>query len=147
VLTCHFLKLAADEIGVEIKQLLPETEILLNNLDWPGNVRQLENFCRWIKVMASGRDIHITDLPPELAPTTDQPRGRNSWEHQLRQWAEAALEQGNTRLLDSAIPNLERVMIETALKHTGGRKQEAAALLGWGRNTLTRKIKELKLET
>ncbi len=144
-LIAHFLKYAAEEINVEVKRLLPETETLLNSLDWPGNVRQLENFCRWITVMASGRDIHVTDLPPELIPSEGERKVSNSWENHLRHWAERALAKGDVELLDIAVPNFERIMIETALKHTGGRKQEAAALLGWGRNTLTRKIKELKM--
>ncbi len=142
----HFLKVAAQEIKVDIKQLLPETEALLNSLDWPGNVRQLENFCRWITVMASGRDIHISDLPPELIPGENRAKETTSWESQLRNWAERTIARGEREILNIAIPNFERVMIETALRHTNGRRQEAAALLGWGRNTLTRKIKELKLE-
>ncbi len=141
----HFLGLAAKEINVEMKHLLPETEKLLNSLTWPGNVRQLENFCRWITVMASGRDIHVSDLPPEIIPHAEEGDSGSNWEALLRQWAEKALTNGEQKLLDSAVPSFERIMIESALKHTGGRKQEAAALLGWGRNTLTRKIKELNL--
>ncbi len=139
----HFLSRAAQELSVEPKLLKPETEEYLRNLPWPGNVRQLENTCRWITVMASGREVHIDDLPPELlqAPQESQPAG--NWEQGLRQWADQALASGRSNLLDSAVPAFERIMIETALKHTAGRRRDAAVLLGWGRNTLTRKIKEL----
>src|SRR5690606_35099435 len=139
----HFLGRAAQELAVEPKLLKPDTEDYLKSLPWPGNVRQLENTCRWITVMASGREVHIDDLPPELlqAPQDGQPAG--SWEQGLRQWADQALARGQTNLLDVAVPTFERIMIETALKHTAGRRRDAALLLGWGRNTLTRKIKEL----
>jgi two-component system nitrogen regulation response regulator GlnG len=119
------------------------TEDDLKNLPWPGNVRQLANAGRGITVMASGREVHVADLPPDLL-SQPQDRGTPSnWEHGLRQWADQALTRGQASLLDSAVPVFERIMIETALKHTAGRRRDAAVLLGWGRNTLTRKIKEL----
>ena len=142
----HFLKSAARELDVEPKQLLPDTAEFLNKLDWPGNVRQLENFCRWITVMASGQQIHVDDLPPELKDSQSAEGNNADWESLLRAWAENTLQRGDKNLLDDAIPRFERIMIETALKTTGGRRQDAAKLLGWGRNTLTRKIKELGLE-
>lgn len=142
----YFLKSAAQELDVEPKQLLPETAAFLGKLDWPGNVRQLENFCRWVTVMASGQQIHIDDLPPELKETATVENKAADWEGQLRTWAESNLHQGNHGLLDDALPRFERVLIECALKITGGRRQDAAKLLGWGRNTLTRKIKELGLD-
>ncbi len=142
----HFLKRAANELKVEPKSLLPETCDYLQKLNWPGNVRQLENFCRWITVMASGRDIHIDDLPLELKnPEEDTADVTSGWEDLLRKWTEQTLELGGNEVLDEAVPRFEKIMIEVALKHTGGRRQEAAKLLGWGRNTLTRKIKELGL--
>jgi two-component system nitrogen regulation response regulator GlnG len=137
----HFFQQAAEELHAETKVLLPETEQYLCALDWPGNVRQLENLCRWLTVMASGREIHMEDLPPELkdqAATTN-----NDWEAALRIWAQRELLRGHQKLLDDATPAFEKIMIECALQHTGGRRMEAAELLGWGRNTLTRKIKEL----
>ena len=141
----HFLARAAQELAVEPKLLKPQTEEYLQNLPWPGNVRQLENTCRWITVMASGREVHVDDLPPELLQhSQDAPVG-GSWEQCLRQWAEQALARGQSDLLGSALPAFERVMIESALKHTAGRRRDAAQLLGWGRNTLTRKIKELDM--
>ncbi|MBU0809473.1 MAG: nitrogen regulation protein NR(I) [Gammaproteobacteria bacterium] len=139
----HFLSRAALELAVEPKLLKSETENYLAQLPWPGNVRQLENTCRWITVMASGREVHVGDLPPELLSQPQENAPASSWEQGLRQWAEQALGRGQSNLLDTAVPAFERIMIETALKHTAGRRRDAAVLLGWGRNTLTRKIKEL----
>ncbi|MDP3814578.1 nitrogen regulation protein NR(I) [Pseudomonas sp.] len=139
----HFLSRAALELAVEPKLLKNETEDYLQQLPWPGNVRQLENTCRWITVMASGREVHVDDLPPELLSQPQDSAPVSNWEQALRQWADQALGRGQSNLLDSAVPAFERIMIETALKHTAGRRRDAALLLGWGRNTLTRKIKEL----
>ncbi|CAI3786664.1 DNA-binding transcriptional regulator NtrC [Pseudomonas sp. MM227] len=142
----HFLSRAAQELAVEPKLLKSETEDYLKNLPWPGNVRQLENTCRWITVMASGREVHTGDLPPELLSLPQDAAPVTNWEQALRQWADQALARGQSSLLDSAVPSFERIMIETALKHTAGRRRDAAVLLGWGRNTLTRKIKELGMK-
>ena len=142
----HFLKQAAQELNVEPKILKEETETYLSTLPWPGNVRQLENVCRWLTVMASGREIHVNDLPRELLEQEEGSSNAGSWQEQLRDWADRALKQGKHPILDTALPEFERVMIETALKHTGGRRRDAANLLGWGRNTLTRKIKELGMD-
>jgi two-component system nitrogen regulation response regulator GlnG len=142
----HFLARAAQELSVEPKLLKAETEEYLKHLPWPGNVRQLENTCRWITVMASGREVHVSDLPPELLSLPHDAAPVTNWEHALLQWADQALARGQSSLLDSAVPTFERIMIETALKHTAGRRRDAAVLLGWGRNTLTRKIKELGMK-
>ncbi|MBX8597157.1 nitrogen regulation protein NR(I) [Pseudomonas cichorii] len=142
----HFLSRAAQELAVEPKLLKAETEEYLKHLPWPGNVRQLENTCRWITVMASGREVHISDLPPELLSLPQDAAPVTNWEQALRQWADQALSRGQSSLLDSAVPTFERIMIETALKHTAGRRRDPAVLLGWGRNTLTRKIKELGMK-
>ena len=141
----YFLQRAARELGVEKKMLLSETQQFLQKLDWPGNVRQLENFCRWVTVMASGRDIHLDDLPPELKKADTSMNTSMDWEDMLRKWTEKALMNGASEILNDVVPRFERIMIEAALKKTGGRRQDAARLLGWGRNTLTRKIKELGL--
>jgi two-component system nitrogen regulation response regulator GlnG len=141
----HFLRSAATELDVESKLLLPEAEALLCELDWPGNVRQLENTCRWLTVMASGREIHVDDLPPELREHAPDGDGE-AWLAALRLWAAQRLAGGAGGLLEEALPEFERVLIDAALAQTGGRRQDAARLLGWGRNTLTRKIKELGLE-
>ncbi len=142
----YFLTLAADELGVESKTLLPETLASLEHMSWPGNVRQLENTARWLTVMASSQEVHIKDLPPELLETDEPKEQGGDWQAALRNWARKRLQQGHEALLDEATPAFEAIMIESALEQTGGRKQDAAKLLGWGRNTLTRKIKELGLE-
>jgi len=141
----HFLVQAAKELACETKILLPSATERLKRLEWPGNVRQLENTARWLTVMASGKEIHAEDLPPELNTLQEQPRDE-PWESVFRRWARQSLKQGQGALLDKALPAFEQILIQTALEHTGGRRQEAARLLGWGRNTLTRKIKELRLE-
>ncbi len=146
LLMLHFLKMAARELEVEPKVLRPEVEEYLAKLDWPGNVRQLENLCRWLTVMASGRDIHLDDLPPDLRHQPMIPSTRNDWEDALRLWASQTLARGEGQILDRALPAFERILISVALEKTRGHRQDAARLLGWGRNTLTRKIKELALE-
>jgi len=142
----HFLVKAADELNTDPKILRPETVEYLSMLPWAGNVRQLENACRWATVMASGREIHVDDLPPELLQESETKESSNNWEQALRNWATQQLNIGQGKLLDRAIPAFERILIETALKHTLGRRRDAAELLGWGRNTLTRKIKELEMD-
>lgn len=140
-----FLAHAAQELNVERKILRSEVSQFLSSLPWPGNVRQLQNTCRWLTVMASGHHIHMEDLPRELK-TNETAQPAKDWEQGLMQWADQQLAQGQTALLDFALPTFERIMIQTALRRTGGRRQEAARLLGWGRNTLTRKIKELRMD-
>ena len=142
-----FFRKAAEELGGEPKILLPDTERFLVALAWPGNVRQLENTCRWLTVMASGREIHLRDLPPELGKVaTPVADGTSSqWNEQLGQWARKELQQGKHHILRQAVPMFERAMIEVALAQTQGRKRDAAELLGWGRNTLTRKMKDLDM--
>jgi two-component system nitrogen regulation response regulator GlnG len=90
--------------------------------------------------------VHIDDLPPELMTQPQDSVPAANWEQALRHWADQALGRGQSSLLDTAVPTFERIMIETALKHTAGRRRDAAVLLGWGRNTLTRKIKELGMK-
>lgn len=142
----HFLIKAAEELATDPKTLRPETSKYLCGLMWPGNVRQLENACRWATVMASGREIHINDLPPELQQDTEIKEHGHNWEQALRGWATQQLLNGQEKLLDDAVPTFERIMIEVTLRHTAGRRRDAAELLGWGRNTLTRKIKELGMD-
>lgn len=143
-----FFDRAADELGGEPKVLLPETEQFLMSLEWPGNVRQLENTCRWLTVMASGREIHLSDLPPELGQSTDEGGAdpEAHWQELLCQWARNELVSGKQHILREAVPAFERALIDVALAHTRGRKRDAAELLGWGRNTLTRKLKELEMD-
>ncbi len=147
VLARYFLDRAAQELHMELKTLRQEVGAYLSSLDWPGNVRQLENTCRWLMVMGSGREIHLGDLPPELMQVrAGEKEPGEDWVDGLRSWAERHLALGEQGLLDQALPRFEQVMIESALAYTGGRRQDAARLLGWGRNTLTRKIKELGME-
>ncbi len=146
-LTRHFLQTSAEELSVESKLLHPDTEEFICGLPWQGNVRQLENTCRWLTVMASGREVLVSDLPPELLEQTGVEQVVTSnWEKALRNWAEQQLQQGGSGILDAAVPAFEKIMIEAALKHTAGRRRDASLLLGWGRNTLTRKIKELGMD-
>ncbi|MBP8020111.1 MAG: hypothetical protein RJA86_917 [Pseudomonadota bacterium] len=148
MLAQHFLARAAKELNVEPKVLRLETSSFLQQLPWPGNVRQLENTCRWLTVMASGREIVPSDLPPELQHISSHEvvRTVQTWEQALSEWARKELASGTRLLLEQALPSFERVMITAALNQTGGRRRDAAEVLGWGRNTLTRKIKELKME-
>ncbi|MDH2291623.1 nitrogen regulation protein NR(I) [Cobetia sp. 10Alg 146] len=139
----HFLAEAARELATDPKVLTEAAEKHLTRFDWPGNVRQLENTCRWLTVMASGREVMVEDLPPELRDVSGTEAASGDWRGAFREWADRALAAGHTHLLEEAVPDFERILIETALKHTGGRKGEAAELLGWGRNTLTRKLKVL----
>lgn len=143
----HFLQKAAKDLGVESKILDKDASNFICTLAWPGNVRQLENVCRWLTVMASGREIHISDLPSELSkPQSQANHGDIEWPEALAIWADNALKTGKSDLLGKAMPEFERIMIASALKHTEGRKRDAAELLGWGRNTLTRKMKELNIQ-
>ena len=142
----HFLAQAARELGCETKILLPTATDQLKRLDWPGNVRQLENTARWLTVMASSKEVHAEDLPPELNAARAEIGREEPWETVFRRWVRQRLKRGQGALLDHALPAFESILIQTALEHTGGRRQDAARLLGWGRNTLTRKIKELQLD-
>ncbi len=148
ILMRHFLNQAATELDSEIKSLKPETEVFLSALSWPGNVRQLENICRWLTVMASGREIHLEDLPPELKKIEKAALANNdqNWELLLENTIQQMLILEQPEIAKTIIPEVESILIKTALKQTSGKRNEAALLLGYGRNTLTRKIKELKIE-
>ena len=142
----HFLKLAAKELSVEPKTLDKSAVNFLKHCEWPGNVRQLENICRFLTVMASGQEILIDDLPAELTETSKSIQtGDQSWQSALETWLDQELKSGKSAILDELQPEFERIMLRKALAHTQGHKQEAAKKLGWGRNTLTRKLKELNL--
>jgi len=150
-LASHFLTRAGKELGVETKLLSKEAQTYLANHHWSGNVRQLENICRWLTVMASGQEIFIDDLPPEITTeqvqitTQGEQRTNNDWRGQLKIWTAQQLASGQSGILAEAMPDFERIMLKTALEYTRGHKQDAAKLLGWGRNTLTRKLKELDI--
>jgi len=142
----HYLDVAAMELGVAPKVLTPEAEAALVGFEWPGNVRQLVNACRRLTVLAAGREITRADIPADLGGGTSGPGGASGWAQALASWAQARFASGGTPLLDDALPEFERTVIREALKATQGGRQEAARLLGWGRNTLTRKLKELGIE-
>ncbi|MDW3095905.1 MAG: nitrogen regulation protein NR(I) [Gammaproteobacteria bacterium] len=145
ILMKHFLVAAAAELEVEAKQLDEGVITYLSKLDWSGNVRQLENLCRWLTVMASGKTILLEDLPQEIKESSAPIDSTSDWQSMLASWADQKLENGGAEILQDATPQFERVLIEVAMKKTGGKRQRAAKLLGWGRNTLTRKIQELKM--
>ncbi|NRD71683.1 nitrogen regulation protein NR(I) [Shewanella sp. VB17] len=147
----HFLSSAAKEISVEPKVLTKAAAEKLSQFPWPGNVRQLENTCRWLMVMASGQEILPQDLPPELLKQQKQthslaPNDSSNWQEPLKTWLNEKLREGESNLLTDIQPAFERILLETALAYTNGHKQEAAKRLGWGRNTLTRKLKELVID-
>jgi len=145
-LSRFFMKKSAAELGVEPKRLTLQAEEYMSALSWPGNVRQLENTCRWLTVMAPGQTVRAEDLPPELLATDAEGAHGADWETRLKNTVEQRLARGEDEIFKDINDNFERILIEAALKHSGGRKQDAAKKLGWGRNTLTRKIKDLGLE-
>jgi two-component system, NtrC family, nitrogen regulation response regulator GlnG len=151
LLARHFLAKSAKDLGVEPKRLSDEVLAHIAKLDFPGNVRQLENLCHWLTVMAPGQAVGIADLPAEFRsePVVSGDRAAASpsdWVAALEQDVERRLARGETGLLDQLSRQFERSLIAKALERTGGRRIEAASLLGMGRNTITRKIQELGLD-
>ena len=145
LLARHFLAKNARELGVEAKRLSPEAMAYLETQDFPGNVRQLENLCHWLTVMAPMQTIEAADLPAELT-SGEGKSAEPDWVEALEREVERAFARGETSVLDRFAPAFEKAMIGKALARTGGRRMEAANLLGMGRNTITRKIGELGLE-
>jgi two-component system nitrogen regulation response regulator GlnG len=141
----HFLAKSARELGVEAKRLSEAALKYLSAQEFPGNVRQLENLCHWLTVMAPSAVIEVKDLPPELR--VDTAPAAQSWVAALEREAEGLLNRGETGILDTLNRQFEKSLIVKALAHTGGRRIEASQLLGLGRNTLTRKIQELGIES
>ena len=141
----HFMKASAKELETETKKVSDEVIEYLSALTWPGNIRQLENVCRWLTVMASSNEIRMQDLPAEMLKDEMSVTDTASWQALLGEWADRELSKGNDSILDRALPEFEAIMIKAAMRKTNGKRQEAAKLLGWGRNTLTRKIQELGL--
>jgi two-component system nitrogen regulation response regulator GlnG len=142
----HYLAVAGHELGVEPKLMTTSAETTLVTFDWPGNVRQLVNACRRLTVTAPGREVRAEDIPPDLGGAAAGHTMNHDWMAKLSHWAEQELNAGTLRLLDTAVPEVERILIRVALRKAEGLKQDAAKLLGWGRNTLTRKMKELGME-
>ncbi len=142
LLTRNFLKQIAAELNEEPKTVSEEAMMRLTQATWPGNVRQLENACRYLMIMAAGNEILPSDLPPEISQ--DQlSSGAGNWQKQLRDRIAQQLMSGEQGIYKNTIPEVETILIESALAFTGNKRQAAARLLGLGRNTLTRKIKEL----
>ena len=146
ILTRHFLQKSAQDLGVDAKRISDAALRQLSVLDFPGNVRQLENVCHWLTVMAPGQLVDVGDLPPELRETG--PAGGNStdWESGLAHVVDLMLASGEGQVHDKLTDVFERILINRALAHTGGRRIEAASALGIGRNTITRKIQDLGLD-
>jgi len=155
LLLSHFMQQSAAELNESAKTLSNEVIQYLCTLNWGGNVRQLENTCRWFSVMATGNTIQMSDLPDELREpgiqpqpvqdetANDAPVETPNWTDLLDEWTRQHINAGEKDILSQAQPMFEKTLLECALEITGGRKIEAAKLLGWGRNTLTRKLKEL----
>lgn len=146
LLVKHFLQHSAQELGVEAKQPTPAALRYLATMSWSGNVRQLENVCHWLTVMAPGQNIDVADLPPELKDDSTKSSSATSWQEALAAEVFNALARGEQNLLDTRTREFEKILILQALQHTNGRRIEAATQLGMGRNTLTRKIQELGIE-
>ncbi len=140
----HYLAVAAVELGAEPKVLTPDAQARLVAAEWNGNVRQLVNVCRRLTVAAPGREIRAEDVPSEAGGSPTE--GVTDWTRALEQWARAQADGGNEPLLDAALPEFERTLIRVALGRCGGCRQDAAKVLGWGRNTLTRKMRELGMD-
>jgi two-component system nitrogen regulation response regulator GlnG len=149
LLVKHFLQQSARELAVETKQPTAAALRYLSTLSWSGNVRQLENVCHWLTVMAPGQNIDVNDLPPELKEDSHKQSGLShgvSWQNALGNEVANALNRGEQNILDKLSAEFEKILIQEALKHTGGKRIEAAVQLGMGRNTLTRKIQELDMD-
>lgn len=142
----HFLQQSALDLGVETKQPTAAALKYLSAVNWSGNVRQLENVCHWLTVMAPGQNIDVSDLPPELKDNNSKNSAAMSWQDALAEEVTDALNRGEQNVLETRTHIFERILISKALAHTNGRRIEAANQLGMGRNTLTRKIQELNIE-
>jgi two-component system, NtrC family, nitrogen regulation response regulator GlnG len=142
----HYLRVAAQELGVEPKSLHAAALEKLHAYTWPGNVRELVNLCRRLTVLAPGNEIRVADLPPEITGSVSNTPSEQDWTSELAHWADRQSQSPSRPLLEDALPAFERTLIRVALKHTQGHRQDAAKLLGWGRNTLTRKLKELGMD-
>lgn len=142
----HYLAEAAEELGTPVKAIDTEALGALQDFNWPGNVRQLVNASRRLTVTAPGSVITAQDIPEDLGGTDSPRRASKEWTRLLATWAERQIHSSNEPLLDQAMPEFEKTLIEAAMSKTKGHRQEAAKLLGWGRNTLTRKMKALHLD-
>ncbi len=142
----HYLAEAGQELGAPPKSIDAEALEALQAFNWPGNVRQLVNATRRLTVTAPGSVISVQDIPADLGGTESPQHGAKEWTRVLAAWAEGQIASGEEPLLDTALPEFEKTLIEIAMARSNGRRQEAARLLGWGRNTLARKMKALHLD-
>lgn len=145
LLAKRFLRTTAEELEVEKKILSQSALTKMMAYDWPGNVRQLENICRWITVMAPAQSVSPEDLPKEITEATNEATPQD-WETALAMLVRQKLKMGQQQVLDDLLKRFEAIMLRVALDHTGGHRQNAAKVLGWGRNTLTRKLKDLEID-
>ena len=145
-LSSAFLKRHADSLSDEPKVLSPEALLALTQYNWPGNVRQLENTCYWIALMAPTQNVKLEDLPAEIFSNEQSPQTQiNDWQTGFSQWLGEVYQSNPENMLETIEPELDKIMINFALEKTGGKKQEAAKVLGLGRNTLSKKIKAQKV--
>jgi two-component system nitrogen regulation response regulator GlnG len=142
----HYFSEAARELDAPTKSVDSDAMAILRRYDWPGNVRQVVNTARRLTVTAPGSVITADDIPTELGGQGPANAGVQDWTHCLAAWAEAQLGGGETALLETAMPEFEKTLIQAAMAKTNGHRQEAAKLLGWGRNTLARKMKALQMD-
>jgi len=158
LLVNHFLQKSAENLGVEPKIMSEEAMEFLKRFPFPGNVRQLENLCNWLVVMAPSQHIRVTDLPEEIRRGEAEKIHKNSevsseetlggsWEELLKAEVKEMLKSQSPDLMKQLSDTFESIVIGTALEYTHGRRVDAATRLGIGRNTITRKIAELKLES
>ena len=158
LLVNHFLQKSAENLGVEPKLMSEEAMEFLKRFPFPGNVRQLENLCNWLVVMAPSQHIRVTDLPEEVRNGEAEKVHKNgevsgstpaggSWEELLKGEVKEMLKNQSPDLMKQLADTFESIVIGTALEYTHGRRVDAATRLGIGRNTITRKIAELKLES
>ena len=137
LLAKRFLRSSADELQVEMKALSEPALVKMMAYGWPGNVRQLENMCRWITVMAPANTVSVEDLPKELSQVVEEPVSYD-WEASLTKLVRQQLSMGKQDVLDDLLKRFEGVMLKVALDHTGGHRQNAAKVLGWGLRGLPR---------
>ncbi len=146
LLLSHYFAEAANELKTPAKTIDSEAMQALKAYEWPGNVRQIVNAARRLTVTAPGTVITVDDIPPDLGGDRDAQEAAQDWTRSLAAWAETQLSSEDKPLLDSAVPEFEKTLIRIAMSRTNGHRQEAAKLLGWGRNTLARKMKALHLD-
>ena len=142
LLASAFLQKAAIEHDTEPKRLNPSTLTLLESLAWPGNVRQLENLCQWLTVMVPGQDIFEYDLPPELRSDLRNGTPAKEFDDVVTHWTERQLKDGNTELFPKLLEKMEKAMLQPTLNYTRGNLTKTATLLGLGRTTVRRRVRE-----